>query len=125
MNQVPSTTKHKTSAGVERQWDDSGYIVATVSGAGIQKRRHCAVRGEPVFARRAGERFDGVAELRSRSTSRLTVLGSKLEALGELVSGPVATALEERQQFQQSPFGQFRQIFMFPKLRTELVLNHP
>ena len=103
----------------------AGTFFATVSGRRTQKRRHCALRGEPVSARRADERFDRVAELRSRSTSRLTVLGSKLEALGELVSGPVATALEERQQFQQSPFGQFRQIFMFPKLRTELVLNHP
>ena len=70
-----------------------------------QQRRHRASGAKPVTAGRAGQRFDGVAELAQPLDVAPDRPAGHLEALGQLVSRPIAASLEQGEQFQKPARG--------------------
>src|SRR5207237_5876566 len=79
-----------------------------------EQRRHRASGAQPVSAGGAGERLHGVAELAQSLDVAPDRSARDLEALGQLVAGPVTARLEPGEELQKPAGGLGHRNFILP-----------
>jgi hypothetical protein len=96
--------------GPQADRDRDGLLVVE------QQRRHRAPGPQPVPARGAGQRVDGVAELAQSLDVPADRAAGHAEPLRELRAGPVAARLEQGEELQEPSRGLRHRFYIFSKI---------